>query len=242
MRLLILLSSLVFFIALAPPAIPGAEVDIRTLAEQEGLPEFNRAVLLLSAEYPTDGTHAYWWPRAGESSYDGVSEDIYFNGQLILKGEPERRTFCCGLTLEVFAKAYQAYLNHTGTESKIPDDQWGRFRQIWFVREINGPGPSEALEEYGLGREIPMEEALPGDFVQIWRRWDKEKVKNGSGHSVIFLDWVRDDSGTITGMHYFSTQKSTNGVGINTEYFGDENATDGMAKEFTTYGRVELGG
>lgn len=218
----------------------AADADIAKLAEQEGLPEFNRAVLRIAAEYPTDGTHDYWWPRAGESSYDGVSRDIYFNGQLILKGEPEQRTFCCGLTLEVFARTYQAYLDITNTASKIPDDQWGRFKQIWFVRKVNGPGPSEALEEFGLGREITMEEALPGDFVQIWRRWDKEKAKNGSGHSVIFLEWVRDESDSITGMKYFSTQPGTNGVGIATEYFGDEDSTKGMAKEFTTYGRVEL--
>jgi hypothetical protein len=204
------------------------------------LPAFNQRVLRIAREYPTDGTHDYWWPRNGESSYDGSSEDIYLNGQLVMKGEPERRTFCCGFTMEVFLKAYQEYLDETGDKSAVPEDQWGKFKTYWFVREVNGPGPSDALEEFGLGRQITQEEVLPGDFVQIWRRWDPEKKKNGSGHSVIFLEWVKDDAGTITGLKYLSTQPGTKGIGEVTEYFGAEGETKGMHPEYTTYGRVEL--
>ena len=55
------------------------------------------------------------------------------------------------------------------------------------------------------------ESARAGDFVQLWRR-------SGSGHSVVFLSWVRK-GGKIVGLRYWSTQPSTNGIGVSAEYF-----------------------
>ena len=54
----------------------------------------------------------------------------------------------------------------------------------------------------------------PGDFVQLWRH-------DGSGHSVIFLDWVRDGE-ALVGLRYWSTQTTTNGIGEAVERFGTE--------------------
>lgn len=199
------------------------------------LPEFNRIVLQVISEYPTDGTHGYWWPRDGEGSYDGVTHDLYFRGEKVMEGEPQGRTFCCGLTLEVFLEAYKRWLaQHGGEETATlrPED-WPEFQRLWFVVETNGPGPSAALEQFGLGRTIRQEEALPGDFVQIWRR-------QGSGHSVIFLDWVRDEAENIVGFHYWSTQPSTNGIHEATEHFASPEADEGVAAEHTHWGRVEL--
>jgi hypothetical protein len=217
-----------------PPAVAAAP----TPAE---LPAFNRALLAHIKTFPADGTHGYWWPRAGESNYDGVTRDISLFGRTVLKGEEGRRTFCCGLTLEVFTDLYLRWLEAMKVpeaEAPIKPEQFGEFKRLWFVEEINGPGPSAALERFGLGRTIRQEEALPGDFVQIWRRPAEGKTV-GSGHSVVFLDWVKDDSGKVTGFRYWSTQPSTKGIGEVMEYFAEPGGT-GMAAEHTHWARVEF--
>jgi hypothetical protein len=63
--------------------------------------------------------------------------------------------------------------------------------------------------------------------VQLWR-W------SGSGHSVIFVNWVRDENQQITGMRYWSSQRATNGIGYRTEYFGQEK---GLKAEVCSYAR-----
>jgi hypothetical protein len=198
---------------------------------------FNQRVLTVLAAYPTDGTHGYWWPRSGESSYDGVSADVTLMGKTVMRGEEQRRTFCCGLTLEVFAKAYDAWLQEQpeGLVAPVTPENWKDFQRVWFVLAANGPGPSAAIEKYNIGREIPAHEAQPGDFVQIWRT--PKEGRAPSGHSVIFLDWVRNEAGAIVGIRYWSTQTSTQGINENIEYYGPNG---GMSTEYTTFGRVEL--
>lgn len=212
-----------------------------TADEQAGpeLPAFNKAILALIEEYPTDGTHGYWWPRGGESNYDGVSADQFLMGQKVMDGEAEKRTFCCGLTLEVFVKAYDAWLaaNPDVKNSPVTPENWQEFQRLWFVENSNGPGPSAALERFNIGRQIEAAEALPGDFVQIWRT--KNDRGRMSGHSVVFLDWIRNDAGKIVGMRYWSTQPSTEGINENVEYFGP---LGGMSTEYTYYARVDLDG
>ena len=69
-----------------------------------------------------------------------------------------------------------------------------------------------------LGRAIACGDARRGDFAQIWRN-------NGSGHSVVFLDWVRED-GAIVGLRYWSTQPATDGIGERVERFDGERGVD----------------
>lgn len=205
-------------------------------ASGEAVPEFNRMVLRLVREYPADGTHRYWWPRSGEGNYDGCTRDLFLLGQRVMRGEAEGRTYCCGVTLEVFLRAYQEWLAGHGGEqaTRVRPEEWSRFQKLWFVLKQNGPGPSAALEAFDLGRTIPREEALPGDFVQIWRT--KNAAGKMTGHSVIFLDWVRDEAGRITGFRYWSSQPATNGIGERVEHFGPDG---GMSEEYTYFGRVE---
>ncbi len=206
------------------------------------LPEFNRIVLDVAASYPTDGTHGYWWPKKSEGSYDGVSEDILLDGVCVMRGEEKGRTYCCGLTLEVFVKALARHAELHGASAKpyLVADGFSKFKRLWFVENVNGPGPSAAFEAYGLGKTILEEDALPGDFVQIWRRFDPNKAKSPSGHSVIFTGWARNKTGEIVGMEYFSTQTSTKGISRNVELWGAPNAKKGMARENTHWGRVDL--
>ena len=200
------------------------------------LPEFNQIVLNLIKEYPTDGTIGYWWPRNGESNYDGCSRNLFYRGKQVMDRESEGRTYCCGLTLEVFLRAYNQWLEKHGgeTAAAFDADRWPRFQRLWFVIALNGPGPSSAVEEFGIGRTLAFEEVLPGDFLNYWRT--KNKKGKITGHSVIFLDWVRDDQGNITGFKYWSSQPSTDGVGERIESFGPDG---GVEKKYTFFCRVE---
>lgn len=209
---------------------------LSTAGKWEALPEFNNIVLELVREYPTDGTHKYWLPEKGEGNYNGCTRDLYLCGKLVMKGEPQKRTFCCGLTLEVFLVSYEKWLEKHGGQnaSLISPDNWQRFQKLWFVLDTNGPGPSAALEEFHLGRTIEPDMAIPGDFVQIWRT-PKEGEEIPTGHSVIFLNWVRDKADKIEGMHYWGTQVVTNGISDRTEYFGSKG---GIARENTYFARV----
>ncbi|MEQ8819577.1 MAG: hypothetical protein RLY93_04985 [Sumerlaeia bacterium] len=220
---------------IAPQAIPLADWEKGAAP----LPPFNERVLDIAGSYPIDGTHAYWWPRAGESAYDGCTTNVLLFGEPVMEGEPGGRTFCCGLTLEVFARAWtDAWAPNPGASPLQPKD-WQRFQSLWFVPEINASGPSAALEEFGAGRTLAMAAAMPGDFVQIWRRPAEGKT-HGSGHSVIFLGWVRNEDGDAIGLRYWSTQPGTEGIGQATEYFAPPSAHKGVAAEWTHWGRAEV--
>lgn len=200
-------------------------------------PEFNKIVLETIKQYPANGTHGYWWPQKGESDYDGGTKDIFLDGQKVMKGEPKKQTYCCGLTLEIFLESYKKWLKNNGGEkaSMVTPEQWAHFKKLWFVEQVNGPGPSAALEAYQLGRTIELDEALPGDFVQIWRTV-KEGKNKPTGHSVIFLNWVLDNTGKITGFQYWSTQPGTNGIAEREEFFGSDGGVNGA---YTHFARVE---
>lgn len=239
--LTLLAAVLVVAVSCARSPQPLGTVD--PLQIDGSLPEFNRLVLEEIATYRMDGTHGYWWPNArqmretlGEDArFHGVTRDLYLGGQRVAHGEPDGRTFCCGVTLEAFHAAYLRWIEENGEPggTALTPENWADFMRYWFVLEKNGPGPSLALEEFGLGRTINPEDALPGDFVQIWRR-------QGSGHSVIFLSWVRDEEGEISGFRYWSSQPGTDGIRPTIEYFAPEDAKRGMAWEHTHWGRVEL--
>jgi hypothetical protein len=107
-----------------------------------------------------------------------------------------------------------------------------RFQKEWYgateEKEIREKQCALAIERLGIGREVErLEDARPGDFVQIWR-------SNKSGHSVVLVDWVRD-AGRIVGLKYRSSQKSTNGIGDRVEYFADAPGSDGKVDRSRTY-------
>lgn len=214
----------------------AAQKPTEETAKNDSLPAFNKIVLQMIKQYPTDGTHGYWWPRGKKGHYSGSSQDLFFQGEKVMTGDPKGRTFCCGLTLEVFLRSYEKWLGARGGEkdAAFTANEWSKFQKLWFVEKLDGPGPSAALEAFHLGKEIPPSEALPGDFVQIWRT--KNKRGHVSGHSVIFLNWVKSDNGHVIGFRYWSTQTSTKGIHENTEYYGP---LGGLSTEYTYFGRVE---
>ena len=177
--------------------------------------EFNDHVVALMDDYPTDGSYAYWWPSGVD--WGGNPHDIHYNGRLFAAGDGQQRSFCVGLTFEVFMRAFDEVdrsWSGDGDLNGISFDDLYDFRTDWYVRDLYGSGVVEAVENYGIGQGVSdWADVQPGDFVQFWRH-------SGSGHNVVFVDWERDSADNIIGFLYWSTQGSTDGVGQNSEYFG----------------------
>lgn len=168
------------------------------IASAQGL---NDRVIQIANAYEGGG---YKW------SSSGAPKAIIFKDSEILK-KSAQGTFCSGYT---FTVAFEA-LDQAGEIDHLSVDQVKWLQRNWY-------GTNEASAEtqclyslhfLGLGEKVNLSDAKPGDFIQFWRN-------NKSGHSVIFLDWVKNESGDITGIKYRSTQKSTNGIGDRTETIG----------------------
>lgn len=153
------------------------------------------------------------------ANYNGVSENLYFANRILARAHPSgsRATHCVGITFEVFFKAMQARNRRLGLDAddfnKMTFEDLHDFMLIWYVasgnKQVNNI--EIAVEKYGLGKRIDrFEDARAGDFMDISRT-------NGTGHTVVFQNWLRSDSGQITGIRYWSSQES--GVGFNSEYF-----------------------
>ncbi|MGI6616231.1 MAG: hypothetical protein ACOX30_09525 [Dethiobacteria bacterium] len=190
-----------------PPATPPARDHDTTL---------NSYVQQVISTY--DGYYPYLL-NSDYANYNGVSENLYFANRLLAKAHPSgnRATHCVGITFEVFFKAMQARNRKLGLDAddfnKMTFEELYDFMLIWYVaggnKQVNNI--EIAVEKYGLGKGIDrFEDARAGDFMDISRT-------NGTGHTVVFQDWSRNDNGQIIGVRYWSSQES--GVGFNTEYF-----------------------
>src|SRR5262249_51286645 len=104
--------------------------------------------------------------------------------------------------------------------------------QIWYI-EGKGDCERRAIASYGLGKAITdFEDARPGDFLSY------DSAPKG-GHSVIFIDWIRDDQHKIIGMKYFSSNLSgTHGVGFGKGKFSDCNNGKGFVRKSLRIARV----
>lgn len=176
---------------------------------------FNDYVLDMVADYPTDGSYGYYWPSG--STWAGTTQDIWYRGTKVAEGDAQHRSYCSGITWETFMRAaaeVDADTGGDGTINGMTVSNLSSFRTDWYVRELWGDGVGIAVENYGIGQRVTdWADVRPGDYVQIWRH-------SGSGHTFVFIDWLRDGSGEITGVRYWSTQSSTDGIGYNEEYFG----------------------
>ena len=149
------------------------------------------------------------FPDGGGFNWDsgsGTPEEIRFKGQRVLS-KARRGTYCCGFTFAVVMRATQ----EAGLLVDKSVAQVRRFQQHWYAAtpEAREKQQIYALEWLGIGRQIPLMEALPGDFIRLWH--------GGSGHSVILVRWVVQDGRKI-GMEYRGTQGSTDGIGNRIEY------------------------
>jgi hypothetical protein len=181
-----------------------------------GESDVNELILGYLSEYPTDGSYAYWWP---DDSYGwgGNPSDLYYEGELFAPGDALNRSYCVGITFEVFMRTfYQLDEDYGlgGSLNGVSFDELYDLRTDWYVRDLYGTGIVEAMENYGIGgRVTSWDDVLPGDIIQFWRH-------SGSGHNAIFIGWETNTAGEVVGFTYWSTQGSTDGIGYNDEYFG----------------------
>lgn len=158
-------------------------------------------------------TIAYAFPNGGgyDTSWKGTGspEDIVFRGKTIL-AKSTAGTYCSGFTFAVVMRA----ATERGLLGDKTAEEIRRFQREWFgaTPESREKQCVVALQNLGIGCEVPLEGLQPGDFAQLWRA--------KSGHSVVVLEVIRRE-GKIVGLKYRSSQGSTGGVGDRTEYFSD---------------------
>jgi hypothetical protein len=140
-----------------------------------------------------------------------------YEGEVVLKASRDRSTYCCGFTFQVMMEvAQERHLLDGRTFREIK-----RLQKQWYGSEAGSAARQAAfaMETPGIGHEVPLDEARAGDFVVFSR--------TKFGHSVILLDTIKRD-GKIIRLHYRSSQRSTNGIGNETEYFSDSGIANGI--------------
>jgi len=159
----------------------------------------------------------------------GSPREVRFAGQTILAAQ-KQGTYCSGYT---FAVVMQAAEERGLLKGKTPDEL-RKFQKEWYgvPKDAQEMQCAMALERLGIGRRVKeLSEARPGDFVQIWR-------SSKSGHSVVFLEWVREGE-QVVGIKYRSSQGATDGIGDRVEYFSDAPDHEGkVLRERTYVGRL----
>ncbi len=181
------------------------------LAEEQG---FNRYVVYAindTSLYPKDGTYPYCWSYYGSVCGDmwGMIWGGWYLDEHLFDGGYD--CFCSGHTLEIFLNAYERYQADHDLEFwepygslTIDDVDLGAFYQYWQGYGITYEASAAAAFEYaGIGEELPpsrWDEATTGDFVNLSR-------STGSGHSVIFVDWVYE-AGKRVGLRYYACNGS----------------------------------
>jgi hypothetical protein len=210
------------------------------MIEDDADGSLNPYVMKVISAYPLDGSYPYhcsWDPREYDI-YNGVTQDLWYKGMVVAKAYPDgsRCSYCCGLTFEIFVRAMKL---RNVQKSLDPDDFNGmtfhdlfNLLQLWYI-EGKGDSPQLGIVSYGLGTAIEdFETARPGDFA------DYSSAPRG-GHSVIFIDWLRNDAGEIVGMKYFSSNLSgTHGAGYGQAHFAEANNGRGMIRKYTRLARV----
>jgi hypothetical protein len=185
----------------------------------------NPYVLKVISAFPQDGSYSYhcsWTPREYDI-YNGVTQDLWYKGMVVAKAYPDgsRCSYCCGYTFEVFVRAMKLRNVQKGLD--LDDFNGMTFGdlfnalQLWYI-EGTGDSEQRAITSYGLGRGVTdFEQVRPGDFLSY-------STTPAGGHSVVFVDWLRDDQNKIIGLKYFSSNLSgTHGVGYGSGRFSDAN-------------------
>lgn len=215
MRRTLFLAPLLLLLAACP------DEKARTLRSVPTEDAFQKHVLAVIEIYPTDGTHGYHWPRPDTGAWLGNTRRLEYAGVVLSEADPKGRCHCSGLTFEVFLGAWARWCKASSRPFRILDldaDGVRRLQRQWFGTSGDRKTLFTAVTKTGLGRRITdWEDARPGDFVQLWRH-------SGSGHSCVFRAWVREEE-KIVGLRYWSTQKSTNGIGERAERFGESGSS-----------------
>lgn len=187
--------------ALSTPAVGETDPAQDKPADDDGKSAYTDDVMRIAYSFPDGG--GYIWKNS-----TGACETLTHKGQTILKKQP-KGTYCCGFTLQVAFKLAE----EKGLFDDKSAEQVRGFQKRWYgTTEDSGEKQcTVAMQALGVGHAVSLDDAKRGDFGNFWR--------TKSGHSIIFLNWVTDDDGHRIGIHYRSSQTSTDGIGDHTEYF-----------------------
>jgi hypothetical protein len=213
--------------------------EIKTSAAESDL---NNYVLKVIPSYE-GGRYPYLLNNDYEN-YNGVTVNITYKDSVIAKANPDgsKSSHCVGLTYEVFYKAMQERNKEAGINpdnfNNMTAEDMKNFLLTWYAAlstpKSEGNQLAGAIVKYGLGTQIiELQDAKAGDFIDFSR--------TKSGHTVVFINWIKDSKSNIVGFKYWSTQESTCGIGYNVEYFSDntEEAYKGAVNRNQLYiGRV----
>ena len=177
------------------------------------------------------------------------TRSLYYNGDQIFAVK-DRTSHCVGITMQTLVMAMNKYYEDTKDASvwNMPSSwlKWEPFKYCWYVDSaIKCYGARDALVKYGIGEKVEdFSKLRPADFVNYDRT-------SGTGHSVIFLNYLYDDGNSGTeyksnaiGFKYFSSQGSTNGAGYKNAFFDGfcsdkfTNKDCGIIKSSLVMGRV----
>jgi hypothetical protein len=200
----------------------------------------NPYVMKVISAYPLDGSYTYhcsWGPWEYDI-YNGVTQDLWYKGMVVAKAYPDgsRCSYCCGLTFEIFVRAMKLRNVQKGLD---PDEFNGmtfndlfNMLQLWYI-EGKGDCEQRGIVSYGLGQPITdFEQVRPGDFLSY-------STTPAGGHSVVFVDWMRDEQGKIIGLKYFSSNLSgSHGPGYGQGKFSDANNGRGLLRNSLRIARV----
>jgi hypothetical protein len=138
-----------------------------------------------------------------------VTKDLYYLGDRVAKGDPERRSYCVGLIFEVYLTSCERYAAaHGGSGARfflpgVDRQDFSGFRKEFYGVNGNEKTFVEALVRRGLGKEIqPVRSAQQAEFVQFLRN-------GGSGHALCFSGWGRIQRGIQPVSTFWSIQKKT---------------------------------
>lgn len=199
------------------------DVSNRSSSETAPAGSLNKYVLDVIKTYKI-GSYPYLLNN-DYKNYNGVTENLYYKGELLLKAEPSgsKASNCTGITFEVFFKAMQNRNNALGIDpdnfNGMTKDELHDMALTWFVAmgSKSQSNIAVAVEKYDLGYRITnLEELRAGDFIDLSR-------ENNSGHTVVFLNWIREGN-KIIGFKYWSSQGSTKGISYKEEYFNIVNS------------------
>jgi hypothetical protein len=176
-----------------------AQTEVRIPVQPAATPTSESIVLRIANAFPNGG--GFNWDGG-----TGTPDEIRFNGQKILS-KSKRGTYCCGFTFAVVMRAAQ----ESGLLKDKSVAQIRKFQQHWYAATPESKEMQQiyALQWLGIGKEVPLLDAQPGDFIRLWH--------GGSGHSVIHVRWIVENGKKI-GLEYRGTQGGTNGIGNRTEY------------------------
>ncbi len=179
---------------------------------------YNEAILegIDTVQATTNGGGGYFIGIKSRPTESPVGYPLKLFG-LSLLDPPRTTSYCSGSSYAAFIEALNRILPEGAKQLSLERFEACRMQEpdggrredevkFWGHWNDDGFGSHFALVQYsGMGSEVLPKNARPGDFMNI--SWT-----HGGGHSVVFLGWLRGESGE-KGIAYWSSQPGTNGFG-----------------------------